>query len=587
MAVFLFIFSLFLGAFGCFLLALLRNGRKWLAHFWHWKCLYVISKEKHRKRLERETKDAYRIQEEILNETLLELKDTVYGKKHHFKNITDASSFQQSHPLTDYHNYKDYIQQISNGEENILVQGRPLALVATAGTSGSPSTVPVTEKYATERLMQGTMLCLEVIHSNFPGSLEKVARFSFPPKICYSKAGIPIGPYPLSTEFKLLEPLYTSRLPSHPTMSTHDLLYVQILFALKDPDLTALEVSFSWILRQVFYILEKEWETIVMDIMQGGISSELKIPQDIRQQLEKMLIPDPRRARELHAQFGNGFLGIASRLWPKMKVVIAVYSGLDGQFLNDVPCQGIILYSPLYCTAEGLIGVNITPSSATPQYVLCPHSAFFEFIPVETGIKEPAEIIRLQDVCVEKAYELVITNRDGLFRYRLGDVVRIVSFHNQSPILEFLYRKSQTLSVRGENITEDEFYRILLRTVDLWPGATLVNYCCAESQILGQISGGSDPHYEVFVALKGVRDLSEEQRYKLDQVLQEHVPLYKSFRFKGSIGPVRVYLASPKAFISLLELSSTLSGAPLESVQSPRTLRYRELAESIRKQILS
>uniref|UniRef100_A0A1B8Y5N5 Uncharacterized protein n=1 Tax=Xenopus tropicalis TaxID=8364 RepID=A0A1B8Y5N5_XENTR len=172
-------------------------------------------------------------------------------------------------------------------------------------------------------------------------------------------------------------------------------------------------------------------------------------------------------------------------------------------------------------------------------------------------------------------------------RYRLGDVVRVTGFHNKSPIVEFLYRKSQTLSVRGEQVTEDEFYRVLLRAVGLWPGVTLINYCCAESGILGHLSGGSDPHYEVFIAVKGARDLSEEQRYKLDQVLQEHFPLYKSFRFKGSIGPVRVHLTSPKSFYNLLELSSSLSGAPLHTIQPPRTLRYRELAESIRKQVLS
>ncbi|KAF6728417.1 GH3 domain-containing protein [Oryzias melastigma] len=56
--------------------------------------------------------------------------------------------------------------------------------------------------------------------------------------------------------------------------------------------------------------------------------------------------------------------------------------------------------------------------------------------------------------------------------------------------------------------------------------------------------GGSDPHYQVFVELKGVRNLTEEQRYKLDICLQQDSAVYRSFRIKGSIGPMRVQLVA-------------------------------------------
>lgn len=37
-------------------------------------------------------------------------------------------------------------------------------------------------------------------------------------------------------------------------------------------------------------------------------------------------------------------------------------------------------------------------------------------------------------------YELVITNPSCLYRYRFGDVVQVVGFHNECPIVEFKYR---------------------------------------------------------------------------------------------------------------------------------------------------
>lgn len=40
------------------------------------------------------------------------------------------------------------------------------------------------------------------------------------------------------------------------------------------------------------------------------------------------------------------------------------------------------------------------------------------------------------------------------------------------------------------------------------------------SVITGDSIGGSDPHYQVFIELKGVRNLTEEQRYKVDETWQ-------------------------------------------------------------------
>ncbi|KAM8947241.1 GH3 domain-containing protein [Pelodytes ibericus] len=587
------IITLFLGTSGIIYLVAIWKG--WavegcVANFRRWLCLRALSKQKQSQILNCDTRNVQITQENVLLQTLLQLQDTEYGKEHNFKDIKDVSSFKRLHPLTRYLHYKDYIQQMALGEENILVPGRPLALLATAGTSGSASLVPVKANHASERFLQGTTTCLEVIQNSFPGALDKVAKFYFPSNQSCSEAGIPIAPFQSAVTSKFLKYLYPTSFTPHLTMSVHEIMYVQVLFALKDSGLRVLEANFSWLLRDVFTFMETHWESLVTDLQRGWLNPNLEISQDIRRQIEHNLVPDAIRAADIRVQFEKGFCGIAKRLWPKLEVIIAVESGgsdLDSQILKDTVCHGIPLYSPMYCAAEGLIGVNLWPGNAAPRYVLCPRSAFFEFIPVGTCKEDQPSTIFVQHVSTGEAYELVITNIDGLCRYRLGDVVRITGFHNQSPILEFLYRKSQTLSVRGECISEDAFYRTLLYTVNIWPGATLLNYCCMESGILGPFSGGSDPHYEVFVALKGIRDLSEEQRYKLDQALQDHFPIYKSFRFKGSIGPIRVHLVNNQSFLKLLVLAASLSGAPLDCTQRPRTLRYRNLAESMQKQVVS
>lgn len=44
------------------------------------------------------------------------------------------------------------------------------------------------------------------------------------------------------------------------------------------------------------------------------------------------------------------------------------------------------------------------------------------------------------------------------------------------------------LNVRGEKVSESLFLNALKNAVAQWPGAQLVDYCCAESGILGKIS---------------------------------------------------------------------------------------------------
>lgn len=104
--------------------------------------------------------------------------------------------------------------------------------------------------------------------------------------------------------------------------------------------------------------------------------------------------------------------------------------------------------------------------------------------------------------------------------------MKVVGFHNQCPIVEFQYRynlthschassvcpcmyilklinlaatcrppsfvrRGQMLSVRGEKVSEALFLDALKKAVSQWPGAQLVDYCCAESGIMGKMQPGA------------------------------------------------------------------------------------------------
>lgn len=234
----------------------------------------------------------------------------------------------------------------------------------------------------------------------------------------------------------------------------------------------------------------------------------------------------------------------------------------------------------------GVLGLNLWPEQPPGLYLLPPGAPFVELLPVKEGAQdEAAGTILLAEAQEDKEYELVLTDHASLTRCRLGDVVRVVGAYNQCPVVRFVCRLGQALSVRGEDIREDVFQEALGRAVGQWQGAKLVDHACVESSILDS-SEGSAPHYEVFVELRGLRNLSEENRAKLDHCLQEVSPYYKSLRFRGSVGPAQVHLVGTGAFRALraaLRACPSLRAPP----EMPRVLRHKHLAQFLHRRVVS
>ena len=50
------------------------------------------------------------------------------------------------------------------------------------------------------------------------------------------------------------------------------------------------------------------------------------------------------------------------------------------------------------------------------------------------------QLILLFQLRVGGCYEMVLTTMNGLYRYRLGDVIKVVDFYYDTPVYEFSYR---------------------------------------------------------------------------------------------------------------------------------------------------
>lgn len=345
-----------------------------------------------------------------------------------------------------------------------------------------------------------------------------------------------------------------------------------LLEALRSPELKALEARTAVELLDVFLALEADGEELAKAIAAGTSG-----------------VPLPSRAAELREALEQGPRGLALRLWPKLQVVVTLDAGGQAEAvaaLGALWCQGLAFFSPAYAASGGVVGLSLWPEQPQGLYLLPPGAPFIELLPVEEGAQEEApSTLLLTEAQRDKEYELVLTDHVKLARCRLGDVVQVVGTYNQCPIVRFIYRLGQALSVRGEVTGENVFSEALGQAVGQWPGAKLLDHVWVESSILDS-SEGSAPHYEVFVELRGLRNLSEENRDKLDHCLQEASPRYKSLRFRGSVGPARVHLVGQGAFRAL---RTALAACPSSSFppEMPRVLRHRHLAQFLRRRVVS
>ncbi|NXM74520.1 GHDC protein, partial [Serilophus lunatus] len=419
---------------------------------------------------------------------------------------------------------------------------------------------------------QGSLLYLDALGAAFPRALAPhgTALLRWSPRCPRAPAGW------------LLPTLYCTPAPAGALPSRAAALRVQLLFALRQRGLRVLEAGLAAELHDALAALRTEWPRLAQELALGRLSPQPGLPEGLRGQLQALLTPDAARAAELRAECARGFEGIVRRLWPQLEVVVVASAhGTERIYcdaLRQADCQGLPFYCPFYQAVGALLGVNLWPEEPVPQFLLCPDWAFCEFLPCP-GEEEPQTVL-LDELWEGREYGLVVTARPGEYRRCAGEVLRVAGFHKQCPLVKPVRRESQTLNVRGESIPEEQFYQSLCRALGMWPGARLVDYVCVESNLLGDSSGPCAPHYEVFLELQGLRDLSEGQRYKLDQCLQEDFPVYKSFRFKGSIGPLRLHLVGAGAFTRLREAL----GSP---VPMPRVLQEEQLLRLIQSSVIS
>ncbi|MDR3091050.1 MAG: GH3 auxin-responsive promoter family protein [Clostridiales bacterium] len=431
--------------------------------------------------LEDISKNAAAVSENLLLKMLSDNADTEYGRKYDFAGIKTVAEYKSNVPFSTYEDYENYIARMyENGEKN-LITAYPIAHYATSsGSVGAPKRVPVSKREIelySEYAMAYFGVAQEYTQKKYGRGLNKgKVLASLEVVVEHAPDGATSGCVSAATidQLKIIASfLYTTPACVLFPKEVRFQRYLKLRFALPAREVTILGAPFMTSFADLFTYLESNWELLADDIEKGVISEEIEIPRGMRDELEPLLAPDPKRAAELREIFSRGFENVIKKIWTGIELLsaigtggFAVYTEKMRYFLGDVP-----IHFEVYAASEAIVGV--ATGMEEEFYTLIPDGGFYEFIPEDAG--DETQTLTLDQLEAGKNYEIVITNVSGLYRYRIGDVVRVLGYYNQSPRICFLYRKNQLVSIAGEK-TDENMVKWVMSELSRETGEVFVDY---------------------------------------------------------------------------------------------------------------
>lgn len=433
-------------------------------------------------RFEQRTRHAEAVNSRVLSGILHRQRRTEYGQRFGFAGLASASPLVDAYktivPLSTYADYEAAIDRIAAGEQNVLTSDRVTMLGRSAGTTGRSKRIPRTRRAQGHALRLTVLAAQAVIDRDIPAMrqhrrginlLSLVAPPTSPtgqvPEISGPNAG-------LRRLRQQIPQLFTSPIPvfeiAHPATAN----YLHALFGLRARDALFIETTFASHLMGFFNVIEEHQAELLHDLKHGTLSTHLVMTAAERTQLTLHLAPDPLRAAEVATAFTAGLAGIVPRLWPAMACIKAIASGSFAMVLPRLRWLAgptLPIHSGTYTASEGIIGLNRRADGGT-DYVLAVGAAFFEFIPAEFSDSSAPPTVTLGQLQIGHDYEVVLTTDAGLYRYRLGDVIRITGFHNRAPTFSYQYRRGMLLNVANEKTSEWHALQALGKTIPDWLG---------------------------------------------------------------------------------------------------------------------
>lgn len=372
-----------------------------------------------RQRLEhadRWSKDAQRIQTDQLRWLLFCAVNTQFGQRHCFEQLLRDKDpyplFCSLVPLHDYEDIRPSVMKMVEGERDILWPGYCTDFAQSSGTSGGRSKyIPITRdslriNHYAGAATSAALYLREYPDSNLFGGKALILGGSFDSELHPSNHKVKVGDLSATLIHRVNPLINLFRIPDKKTALMAD-----------------------W---------HEKLDAIARKAVKANITNLSGVPSWMLTLLRRcMEIAGTDNIREI---------------WPNLEVFF--HGGISFAPYRDeykaISGGNPINYFENYNASEGFFASQLHRDD--PAMVLhLDTGVFYEFIPL--GKDTDAKPLTISQVEVGKVYELVVSSCNGLWRYRIGDTVRVV---DTDPVkIVVAGRTKSFINAFGEELMED------------------------------------------------------------------------------------------------------------------------------------
>ncbi len=476
------------------------------------------------------------VQEEVLKDILKRAAATDIGRRYDFATIGDSRSFRQRLPVSTWKDYQGYAERLQKGETDILFEGRPPYFVCTSGTTGKLKIVPESE---TGRRLKAltTRLRIEAIQARVPeirqGKLLPLVNHAVEG---HTEAGIAYGSasgIALATAAEQLR----RRVAFPPAILDLDYGgsgdYLLMRFAVAE-DVRLISCNNAARLAQLLETAREHADRLIRGIERGSLEAPEDLPAATADRLQAQLRPDPERAAQLRRAAKRLGAFRPEVYWPELKVVSCWLAGSVGRYLESLRpwlSAGVEFFDVGYGATEGKFNLPLEPGRAAGPLTI--YAGFYEFRDPQSGR------IRLAHQVEEgRSYELLITNYAGLYRYDIGDIVRVEGFVGSAPEIVFEQKSGEQLNLCGEKVAAAALVPLVEKAARQICGRPARHWCVVPDQKDNRYIICLEPGAPVSDPAAAAVRLAA----RLEELLRENTLIYPVFRDQGLLRSLQVVL---------------------------------------------
>ena len=386
------------------------------------------------------------VQREELDMLLQQASRTEIGIKYGFGERMNYAQFRERVPLHGYEELRSSIMRMVRGEKNVLWRGKVTHFAQSSGTSdGKSKYIPISSE--------------SFCRCHYRGGSDVVAHYLTinPESRIFSGMGFILGGS-FANELNLPPGVKVGDLSANLIDNINPVVNL-----VRVPDKhTALMMDWS---RKLPALVEASRKRNITNIS-GVPSWFLTVLKEVIKREGASCIHD---------------------VWPNLEVFF--HGGISFEPYRDeyasICDNSRMHYLETYNASEGFFAVQSSADS-NAMMLLLDVGVFYEFIPLEDVDSDSPRVLPIWEVEQGKTYSLVISANNGLWRYKIGDTVRI---EQTSPVkIKIAGRTKHYINAFGEELmvhNADEAIKRACRDT----GAMIANYTAAPVYACGDKHG--------------------------------------------------------------------------------------------------